>query len=278
MDGSRPEYLHGTHASEQARLSTLNALLNGASLDALALRGGERILDVGSGLAQFARAMARAAGGPVLGVERSADQVREARRKAEQDGESSLIDLRRGDAADLPLNEDEWGRFDVAHARFLLEHVRDPLAVVREMVRAVRPGGRIVLEDDDHDLLRLYPAVPEYELLWHAYIATFDGHGFDPWVGRRLVSLLHRAGAQPVASRTLFFGSCAGSTAFETMVANFVNIVDGARHEVQRQPGLNAARVDAGLDALRDWSRRPDSALWYSTCWAEGRRRESSEE
>ena len=36
---------------------------------------------------------------------------------------------------------DEWGTFDLVHARFLLEHVSDPLAVVRSMARAVRPGG-----------------------------------------------------------------------------------------------------------------------------------------
>ena len=38
--------------------------------------------------------------------------------------------------------------------------MRDPLAVVRQMVRAVKPGGRVVLADDDHDLLRLWPEPP----------------------------------------------------------------------------------------------------------------------
>lgn len=272
MERPRSEYLHGTHASEQERLSALNDLLNRASLEALDLRGGERILDVGCGLAQLARAMARVSGVPVVGIERSDEQVDAARRRAEQDAESDLVDLRRGDAAELPLTDGEWDRFDLAHARFLLEHVRDPQAVVRGMVRAVRPGGRIVLEDDDHDLLRLYPAVPDYERLWWAYVATYEQHGFDPWVGRHLVALLHGAGAEPVANRTLFFGSCSGNPGFETMVANFVNIIDGARDDVERQPGIDAGVVDGGLDALRAWSRRADAALWYSTCWAEGRR------
>jgi 2-polyprenyl-3-methyl-5-hydroxy-6-metoxy-1,4-benzoquinol methylase len=47
------------------------------------------------------------------------------------------------------------GHFDVAHARFLLEHVPDPLVIVRTMVRAVRPGGRVILADDDYEGLRL---------------------------------------------------------------------------------------------------------------------------
>jgi cyclopropane fatty-acyl-phospholipid synthase-like methyltransferase len=50
------EYIHGTHPDEQARLSLLNDLLNRGSLRELQLQGGERVLDVGCGLGQLARA------------------------------------------------------------------------------------------------------------------------------------------------------------------------------------------------------------------------------
>jgi hypothetical protein len=43
-------YVHGTDSEEQKRLTLLNTvLLNEACLKELALRGGEKILDVGSG-------------------------------------------------------------------------------------------------------------------------------------------------------------------------------------------------------------------------------------
>ena len=58
-------YIHGTTPEEQARLALLNDLLNGACLRELAVRPGERILDVGCGLGHLGRAMARAAGGRV---------------------------------------------------------------------------------------------------------------------------------------------------------------------------------------------------------------------
>jgi len=56
---SASEYLHGGDPEEQVRLSLLNDLLNVGSLRELNLHGGERILDVGSGLGQLSRAMAR---------------------------------------------------------------------------------------------------------------------------------------------------------------------------------------------------------------------------
>jgi hypothetical protein len=53
------DYIHGTSPSEQVRLSLLNLLLNEACLQELDLRGEERIIDFGCGLAQFTRLMAR---------------------------------------------------------------------------------------------------------------------------------------------------------------------------------------------------------------------------
>src|SRR5262245_1028011 len=191
-------YLHGTAPEEQRRLSTLNDLLNEGSMRELALAGGERIVDFGSGLGQLTRLMARAAGVAAVGVERSPEQLDAARRLAREAGEEALVDFRGGDVVAPPLADDEWGTFDVAHARFVLEHVADPLAVVRAMVRAVRPGGRVVLADDDHDVLRLWPEPPGLGPIWHAYVRSYDRLGNDPYVGRRLVALLPGAGANPV--------------------------------------------------------------------------------
>jgi len=216
--------------------------------------------------------MSRAVGteGRVFGVEHNREQLAEARRQATADGEESLVEFRPGDAVDLPLSEAEWGSFDIVHTRFVLEHVVDPLAVVRSMMRAVRPGGRIVLEDDDHDVLRLSPEPPGVLELWRAYYQAYERQKKDPFVGRRLVSLLHQAGARPRGNRCLFFGSCAGSANFEAMVENFIHIIDGAREEIVGHRLADDRAVDEGLAAFREWMELPDAAMWYTTSWAEG--------
>jgi ubiquinone/menaquinone biosynthesis C-methylase UbiE len=275
------QYIHGTAPAEQDRLARLNDLLNDNALREMRLTGGEKVLDVGSGLGQLARLMAKQAGatGLVVGIERSTDQLNQARRLASMAGEEGLVEFRQGEAGRMPLRDDEWGTFDVAHARFLLEHVPNPGAVVREMVRAVRPGGRIILQDDPHDIHRLWPEPPGFGRLWAAYLRTYDRAGNDPYIGHRLVSLLAGAGAAPRRNTWLFFGACAGQTELlAAYVDNVVRILEGAREWILSLGEFDIASFNECLQAIRVWGKREDAAYWYAVSWAEGVRSAASRE
>jgi SAM-dependent methyltransferase len=268
-------YLHGTAPEEQGRLARMNELLNDCALRELVLTGGEKVIDVGCGLGQLARGMALHVGsrGAVIGVERSADQLAEARRLAERAGEDRLVEFRQGDATCLPLHDGEWGTFDVAHARYLLEHVPDPVAVVREIVRAVRPRGRIILEDDAHDIHRLWPEPAGFCRLWSAYLRTYERVGNDACVGHRLVSLLLQAGATPRRNTWLFFGACAGQPELLwAYVDNLVRVLQSAREPILGLGDFELDFFNECLEAIWDWGKRPDAAYWYAVSWAEGER------
>jgi SAM-dependent methyltransferase len=266
-------YIHGTSEQEQRRLSLLNdVLLNQAMLREMSLRGDERILDFGSGLGQFSRAMARAVPrGRVVGIERDLEQLGTAKRLANEDGETNRVDFRQGDVLDLDLGS-EWESFDVAHTRFLLEHLPDPFRVVKTMLRAVRPGGRIILADDDHGVLRLWPESPGMYDLWNAYMRTYDRIGNDPFVGRRLVQLLAEAGAKPVRNTWIFFGGCAGMETFPVLASNMAGVVRTAREAMISMRLVEEELFDRAMEEYARWSKRPDAALWFAVAWAEGTR------
>jgi SAM-dependent methyltransferase len=223
--------------------------------------------------------MARAAGaqGFALGIERSAEQLDKAKRLAEQAGEENLVEFRQGDATSLPLRAEEWHSFDVAHTRFLLEHVPQPLEIVKSMARAVRPGGRVILQDDSHDVLRLYPEPPGFYTLWNAYIRTYDRLGNDPYIGHRLVWLLHQAGVKPSHNTWLFFGSCQGEENFSALTRNLYILLDGAGQRIVQEEILDLSTLQSALEALDKWTQRPDAAIWYAISWAEGRIPENAE-
>ena len=272
-DKKSSHYIHGSSSQEQHRLSLMNTLLNSASLQELGPLGGERVLDVGSGLGQFTRAIARAVGskGYVLGIEREAQQLKEAIQQAYEDGGEKLVEFRQGDALKLPMWESEWGYFDIVLARFLLEHISNPMGAVSEMVKAVRPGGRIVLMDDDHANFRLWPEPVGFHSLWQAYVRLYDRFGNDPYVGRRLVSILHDSGVKEIRNTCVFFGGCSGNPIFPSVVDNLIGVLEGAREAIVSEGLLNSKSFFNTIDNIREWGELPQAALWYAACWAEGK-------
>jgi ubiquinone/menaquinone biosynthesis C-methylase UbiE len=264
-------YIHGTGLEERGRLFRMNELLNSRALEAVAPQPGERVLDVGSGQGQMARALARATGVRALGIERDDDQRSQAIALAAAAGESDLVEFRPGDALWLPLTQDEAGTFDLVHCRFVLEHLRDPGAAVREMARAVAPGGRVHLQDDDHPMLTLHPDCPPWQAAWAAYIRAFEANGNDPLIGRKLTTLLLQAGLTPRRTGYIFYGACKGDAHFDLIARNIVEVMRTGRDLISEYDITDAKSYEAGLDAVLEWSHAPDAALWYAVNYAEGR-------
>lgn len=266
------EYIHGSSPKEQHRLSLLNGILNESCLRELNLQSGEKVLDLGSGLGQFTRLIARTVGseGHVVGIERDRHQIMQAKSLADSSGESELVEFRKGDALELPLNGSELGTFDVAHARFLLEHIPRPAQVIEQMVRSVRPGGRIFVSDDDHDNFRPWPEPRGFPALWQAYVGSYERLGNDPYVGRRLVSLLRDVGLTSIRNTCVFFGGCAGNERFQAVADNLIGALEGAKDAMLSEEFLDEESFDTGMDGLQHWKAHSSAVLWYTVCCAEG--------
>lgn len=264
-------YIHGSSATERERLALMNQLINQRCLQTLQLSDERQVLDVGAGTGQFSKLMAQhlSKEARIVAVERNPEQL-DAALASGNPAAVCAVDFRLGDAFDLPLHADEWGQFDLAHTRFLLEHVSNPSGVVQQMVKAVRPGGRIVLLDDDHDLIRFWPELPGLEAVWQAYFETYRAIGNDPLVGRKLPELLHQAGAIPSRIDYVFYGACAGQETFQGFVDNLVGVFEGAREAVLAGGKVQADEYDNAVLALRNYHHVAGASVWYVINYAEG--------
>jgi ubiquinone/menaquinone biosynthesis C-methylase UbiE len=123
--------------------SLWHAQLAGAQAELLAcaaLAPGEQVLDVACGTGLVSLAAARAVGptGRVCGIDLSGQMVDAARRHAHAQ-QVPNVNFERMDAESLTVQE---GGFDVALCALGLMYMPDPEQAMREMRRALRPGGR----------------------------------------------------------------------------------------------------------------------------------------
>lgn len=121
-------------------------------LDLLDLRPADRVLDAGCGSGVVTRDVARrlGPGGRVTGLDPGPGFLAAARRLAEEAGLADRIEFREGDVRALPFAD---AAFDVAMAVTVLSHVSGGEGAVPELVRVVRPGGRVGVFDLDTDSL-----------------------------------------------------------------------------------------------------------------------------
>ena len=109
------------------------------ALKRMSIKPGDRVLEVGVGTGINAALYPRDC--TVTGIDLSGPMLEKARERIARKGLTN-IQLFEMDAADLrfPANS-----FDIVYAPYLISVVPDPVAVVREMRRVCRPGGRLVI-------------------------------------------------------------------------------------------------------------------------------------
>jgi SAM-dependent methyltransferase len=190
MTAPRDTFTHGHHDSV-LRSHRWRTVANSAAY----LRQGLSLLDVGCGPGTLSIDLARhVAPGPVLAIDATEDVLDEARRHAALAGVTT-IEFRVADAYDLDLAD---GSFDVVHAHQVLQHVSDPVAMLRELRRVVREDGVVGVRDADYAWFVWYPEDPGLERWLELYHAVARGNDAEPDAGRRLLGWARDAGSAEV--------------------------------------------------------------------------------
>jgi SAM-dependent methyltransferase len=160
-------------------------------LEAAGLRPGMSCLDVGCGGGGVTLKMAALVGaeGHVVGVDRDESILQLARQEAEEQG--LTVTFRALEAEELA----EESAYDLVFARYLLSHLPRPQRAIEAMVRAARPGGRLVLEDVYFPGHVCYPPNVAFDRFVELYQAVArakeDG---DAAIGVRLLEMALEAG------------------------------------------------------------------------------------
>jgi len=176
------------HTAESPAIRAIKA----TAREHLELGEGGRVLDLGCGPAIDTIALARIVGpsGFVLGVDSDAQTIEEANRSAVSEGVGGFTRHIVGNATAVPW---ESSQFDACFSERLLQHIpwMDAGKVVSEMVRIVRPAGRVVAVDTDWATLSIACEDPWLE---RRVVAGYASMFANPFSGRRLPALLRVGG------------------------------------------------------------------------------------
>jgi SAM-dependent methyltransferase len=251
-------YTHGHHESV-LRSHEWRDLSNSGAYFAGLLRPGMTVLDVGSGPGTLTFDIAeQVAPGRVIGIDRSADIVAHATEAAAV-RDVAGVEFLQGDAYALDFPD---ASFDLVHAHQVLQHVSDPVAVLREFRRVLRPGGSVVARDVDWGGTMWAPPLPGLDDWMRITCAVQRANGGEPFAGRMLRSWAQEAGFAEVSSSASIwcFASDEERAWWGELWSVRVTESDWGAHA--REAGLaDDAVLQRISTAWLEWSRDP--AGWF---------------
>ena len=147
---------------------------------------GMRVLDVGSGVGDVAFLAAELVGeaGEVVGADRARDALDRARARAQSQSldNVSFVD---GDPSAMTFGR----QFDAIVGRYVLLFQPDPAAMLRGLVRHLRPGGLVVFHEPEWARAGSTPPVASWDRCCRLVVEAFAAGGADSEMGVKLPSI-----------------------------------------------------------------------------------------
>lgn len=189
------EYLHGFDPKEQERLMHQARFLEPYVYAGIDLEESKNLLEVGCGVGAQTRILCRRFPDlNITGVDLSEAQLKLARRNLKKEIAQGRVQLKRQDAQKLKIS----GKYDAAFICWFLEHVPNPVQVLKRTKQHLKPGSKIYLSEVFNQTLFVNPYSPAFIKYWFEFNDlqwSIQGH---PFVGAQLGNLLQEAGFKDI--------------------------------------------------------------------------------
>lgn len=244
---------------------TLSELLHSDT----AYPAGSRVLEAGCGVgAQTVTLAENSPGASIVSVDISASSLAEASRKVRAAGLTN-VRLQQGDIFHLPFAPQS---FDHIFVCFVLEHLKEPGAALRELKAYLRPGGTITVIEGDHGSAYFHPDSEAARAAIHSLVELQSRLGGNALIGRSLHPLLTAAGYDEVhvSPRMVYIDASRPKLADGFTRKTFTAMIKGVRQSAIEQGIIDPGTFDRGIRDLYRTSA-PDGTFCYTFFKAAGR-------
>lgn len=253
-------YVHGYRVEEGARLADQAGTLEQLLHHDTAFPAGSHVLEVGCGVgAQTVAIARRSPGARITAIDVSAPSLTQARRRIRAAGFGDRVAFRLVDVHRLP--DDAAEPVDHVLVCFVLEHLPDPMEVLRLLRRLVRPGGTVTVIEGDHSSTDFTPESAAARAAVDCQVVLQRQAGGDAMIGGRLGPLLVEAGYDDVAvsPREVRVDDDPGLADAFTL-RTFTAMIAGVREPAIAAGLTTPEAFDAGLADLR---RTAEPGGWF---------------
>ena len=251
------DYVHGYATAEQERLlRQADHWRDELILAGTTLGPGTRLLEVGCGVGAVLGILGAAFPGIILaGVDVEARQLEAARAHLARLGLEA--DLRQADALELPFPEES---FDHVWMMWFLEHLANPVAVLREARRVLVPGGTLTAIEVDYNTIWASPPGQALKSMFVAVAHAMEAAGRSD-AGTRLPGWLVQAGfasVDPGEIRLAYAGKD-----LVRQVPYVAGVAESTLPSLAQAPEARASQLEAGLAELRALPTTPNARLGW---------------